>query len=238
MKKNEDHYFKGLTRKEYIEHASRLLERTGKSDITIRELSSEIGCSSSALYRYFKDKNELMYYVNLGVLNNYIIRLNKAAKHWDNVWDSYVGVWDCYCREAFINIRAYDQLFFKNTNVELNNSIHEFYDIFPDNISKSNAIFQQMLTRPDFLGRDFTVALEAVNQNAITYDKAVVLNRSVCMLYKGYFKTIKDEGIEQYGVDPWTRNCIADIDMIVFSLADDLQGYEGYYKGNPPSQGQ
>ncbi len=235
MKKSESNYFKGLTRKDYIVHACQVLERTGKSDITIRELSEEIGCSSSALYRYFKDKDELMYFVNLGTLNEYIKRLNKAATHWKNVWDSYVGVWDCYCREAFINIKAYDQLFFKNTNVELNESIHEFYEIFPDNISKSNPIFQSMLTKADFLGRDFTVALEAVAQNAISLEKAEILNRSVCMLYKGYFKTIKDDGIEQYGVDPWTRKCISDIDMIVFALADDLQGYRGYYRDNPPS---
>ena len=231
----DNNYFKGLTRKEYIEHAGKLLEKSGKSDLTIRELSKDIGCSSSALYRYFKNKDELMYFVNLGILDKYVTRLNKAAEHWTCPWDNYVGVWDCYCREAFMNIHAYDQLFFKNTNVELNKSIHEFYEMFPDNISRSNKIFQSMLSRPDFLGRDYLVALDCAEQGAISIEKAKILNRSVCMLYKGYFKTIKDEGIEQYGADPWTRQCVADIDMIVFALADDLKGYKGYYEGNPAS---
>lgn len=229
-------YFKGLTRKEYIEQAIKLSDKIGVENLTIRNLADELGCSSAALYRYFKNKDELTYFVNLRVLENYIKRLNKAQKGWKTVWDMYSGVWDCYCREAFTHVYAFDQIFFQNPNTTLNKLMGEYYEMFPSNIAQSNEVFHEMLSSADFMGRDYKMCLRCADANAISYEKAEQLNRSVCMLYKGYFKTVKDEGIEKYGVDSWTRQCIADIDMIVNELADDLKGYKGYYVNNQPSE--
>lgn len=234
--KKSSGYFKGLTRKEYIEAATKLSNEIGVENLTIRNLADHLGCSSAALYRYFKDKDELTYFVNLQLLERYMIRLNKAQKNWSTVWDKYSGVWDCYCREAFSNPYEFDQLFFKNPNTKLNTLMKEFFEMFPDNIQSSNEIFQEMLTTADFLGRDYRMCLKCVDAGAISLSKANQLNRSVCMIFKGYFKTVQDEGIEKYGIDSWTRQCIDDIDMIVFALADDLQGYKGYYVNNQPSQ--
>lgn len=232
---NNNNYFKGLTRKEYIERAREIIESKPNSDITIRYLADQLGCSSAALYRYFDSKDELMYFVNLKTLENYIIRLNKAEQYWNNTWDMYVGVWDCYCREAFSNPKAYDQIFFKNSNIALKNSMIEYYKMFPNNFIHANDIFQNMLSTPDFMGRDYLMCLKVADAGCISYEDAKKLNRSVCMLYKGYFKTIQDENIPSSQSDIWTRKCIEDIDMIVFTLAKKLQGYSGYYISNPPS---
>lgn len=228
-------YFKGLTRKEYIERAQEIIKRNKNDEITIRMIADEIGCSSAALYRYFKSKDELMYFVNLKTLENYIKRLNIAQKNWKGIWDCYVGVWDCYCREAFANPKVFDQLFFQNSNVMLKDSMSEYYKMFPSNFEAANDIFQNMLSTPDFLGRDYLMCQKCANAGVLSKENTGRLNQAVCMLYKGYFKTILDEGVEKYGIDSWTRRCIADIDMIVFALADDLQGYSGYYEANAPS---
>ncbi len=227
-------YFKGLTRKEYIELATRIANEQGINHLTIRRLADELNCSSAALYRYFKNKEELTYFVNLQVLETYIERLNKAQLIWDNPWDVYTGVWDCYAREAFTHTEAYDQLFFRHSNTILNDKINEYYKMFPNNITNANEIFQEMLSTADFMSRDYRMCIRCAEANAISYEKSKQLNRSVCMLFKGYFKTVQNEGIEKYGVDSWTRQCIDDIDMIIFSLADDLQGYKGYYVNNDP----
>ena len=229
-------YFKGLTRKEYIERAIEIANKRGVEHLTIRGLADELNCSSAALYRYFKNKEELTYFVNLQVLESYIKRLNIAQANWTNPWDIYSGVWDCYCREAFTHTEAYDQLFFRHSNAILNDKIDEYYKMFPNNITQANEIFQEMLSTADFMSRDYRMCIKCAEAGAITYDKAKQLNRSVCMLYKGYFKTIQNEGIEKYGADSWTRQCIEDIDMIIFGLADDLQGYKGYYVNNDPAE--
>ncbi|MDY2812450.1 MAG: TetR/AcrR family transcriptional regulator [Dorea sp.] len=223
-------YFKGLTRKEYIQRVHGIIERDGCNDISIRKIAEELGCSSAALYRYFENKSELLYYVNLQTLESYIIRLNQEEKHWNNPWEVYVGVWDCYCKEAFSHPKEYNRLFFEHTNETLNYAIREYYEMFPENIKEMNLKFQEMLNTPDFLGRDYKMCLRCVEAGVLSEENAKQLNRSVCMLFKGYFKTVYDEKIEKHKIDAMTRDVIGDIDMIVRALASDLQGYHGYYE--------
>lgn len=80
-KETTQNYFKGLTRKDYIERVCKIMEKDGAEDLSIRRIAKELGCSSAALYRYFNSKSELMYYVSLNTLEGYIIRLNQAEKN-------------------------------------------------------------------------------------------------------------------------------------------------------------
>lgn len=228
----ENNYFKGLTRKEYIRKAREIVERDHLEDVSIRRIAKELGCSSAALYRYFDSKSELMYYVNLNILEGYIIRLNQAEKSWKHPWDVYMGIWDCYCKEAFRHPKVFNMLFFENDNVKLNKSIREYYQMFPENIRNTNTFFWEMLNTPGFLERDFEMCKKCVEAGVLTYDNAVKLNRMACMLYKGYFKTVYDEGIEEAEVDKTVKMYIDDLEIIVAGLASDLQGYDGYYKRN------
>ena len=113
-KETTQNYFKGLTRKDYIERVCKIMEKDGAEDLSIRRIAKELGCSSAALYRYFNSKSELMYYVSLNTLEGYIIRLNQAEKTWRGVWDIYVGVWYCYSQEAFRHPKDYNRLFFEH----------------------------------------------------------------------------------------------------------------------------
>lgn len=223
-------YFKGLTRKEYIQKVHEIIEKEGVEDISIRKIAKTLGCSSAALYRYFDSKSELLYYINLNTLESYITRLNQAEKEWKNPWDIYVGVWDCYCKEAFRHPKAFNMLFFENTNEMLNGAIKEYYQMFPENIKHTNKFFWEMLNTSDFLGRDFEMCKKCEEAGVISYENAKRLNRVACMLYKGYFKTVYDEGVEEDKVDDMVKVFIHDMDMIVASLASDLRGYKGYYQ--------
>lgn len=227
----EKNYFKGLTRRDYIQKVQKIIERDGEMDISIRKIARELGCSSAALYRYFDSKDELVYYLNLKVLESYIARLNEAEKNWENPWDIYVGVWDCYCMEAFAHPAAFNTLFFKNNNVTLSGAIREYYEMFPDNIQNTNEFFLEMLNTSDFLGRDFEMCKKCVEAGVITYENAVRLNRMVCMIYKGYFKTVYDERPDEEKIDALRIQCVRDIEKIVRMLASDLKGYEQYNVG-------
>lgn len=221
----DKNYFKGLTRKEYIQKVQEIMEKSGEKDISIRKIANELGCSSAALYRYFSSKDELIYYLNLKVLENYIARLNEAEKSWKNPWDIYVGVWDCYCEEAFAHPDEFNTLFFKYNNVTLSNAIREYYEMFPDNIQNTSEFFLEMLNTPDFLGRDFEMCKKCVEAGVISYENAVRLNRMVCMIYKGYFKTVFDERPGEDEIKEIKKKCIADIESIVYALASDMKDY-------------
>lgn len=232
---SEKGYFKGLTRQDYVSRAYKIMERDGYKNISIRRLASELGCSSAALYRHFSDKDELLYFVHLQTLERYIKRLSKGMETWANPWDIYVGVWDCYCTEAFSHIEAFDMLFFKNNNEILAQAFKEYYEMFPGAITHTSELFQTMLQSSDFMGRDYLMCQRAEEAGVISHDNAKRLNRAVCMLYKGYFKTVQDGVDDNHTPDFWTKLCIADIDLLVHSLASDLKGYTNYYNRNEPS---
>ena len=104
--KGQSSYFKGLTKRDYIKKTQEIIRAEGREAASIRRIAQEMGCSSASLYRYFENQAELIYYAELNQLSGYIKRLNAAQKSWTNIWEYYVGIWDCYCREAFRNPEA------------------------------------------------------------------------------------------------------------------------------------
>ena len=221
-------YFKGLTRRDYIAKANEIIHSEGIEAVTIRRIAREMGCSTASLYRYFDNRDELLYYAELGEMNDYIRRLNAAEKNWRNVWDIYVGVWYCYSMEAFRKPEAYNLLFFENNNNKLRVSIREYYRMFPENLQLSNRVFHDMLQTPDFMGRDFEMCRKCIRATAILFDDAVKLNRMVCLLFKGYFKTVCDDGIEEKKITPFVGQFIRDIERLIRLFAKDLKGYKEY----------
>lgn len=222
-------YFKGLSRKDYIIKANELIKKDGIDAVSIRKLAKEMNCSSANLYRYFANREELIYYAQLTELKEYITSLNAAEKIWENAWERYVGVWYCYCMSAFRKPVAYNMLFFNNYEMALKDAIGEYYRMFPEEIDESSTSFQAMLTNPDFLGRDFEMCKMCIEDGAISYENAVILNRIVCLLYKGYLKTIIDKKItEEDEINSYVWDFINDCDLVVKSLALDLKGYVNY----------
>lgn len=224
-------YFKGLTRSDYIRKTKELIQEEGIEAVSIRRLAKEMGCSSASLYRYFKNRDELLYYAELGEMTDYIQSLNREEKTWKNVWDIYVGVWYCYSMEAFRKPEAYHLLFFANNNVKLRRSIREYYDMFPEDLKNSNIFFGDMLRTRDFMARDFEMCKRCIRANAIKFEDAIRLNRMVCMLFKGYFKTVCDDKVtDEKQINQYVSLFISDLDRIVSDLAFDLKGYKGYRK--------
>lgn len=223
-----NNYFKGLSRRDYIQKANDIIQAEGIQAVSIRRIARELECSSASLYRYFDSLSELLYCAELRTLKGYIYRLNQEQKGWKNIWEIYVGIWDCYAREAFLHPEAYNLLFFTFTNEKLKISIKEYYELFPEDIKGTNQFFHEMIQTPDFMSRDFEICKRCIQANVITYDNAVQLNRIACMMYKGYFKTVLDEGIDESEIDGRVKMFIADVDMVVNALAKDLKGYRKY----------
>ena len=223
-------YFKGLTKRDYIRKTQEIIQAEGREAASIRRIAKEMRCSSASLYRYFENQTELIYYAELQQLSGYIRRLNEAQKNWTNVWDYYVGIWDCYCREAFRNPDVYDLLFLKSENAKLNATIMDYYELFPETEGVSNQLFMEMLKQKDFMARDYEICKKCIDEGTLTPEAAAQLNRMACLLYEGYFKEVVDKGIREEEVDARVDRYIADLDWIVMHLASDLKGYRGYGK--------
>lgn len=58
-------YFKGLSKKDYIRKTQGIIQAEGRESASIRRIAREMGCSSTSLYRYFENQEELIYYADL-----------------------------------------------------------------------------------------------------------------------------------------------------------------------------
>ena len=141
-----------------------------------------------------------------------------------------MGIWDCYCREAFRNPDVYDLLFLKSENTRLNATITEYYEMFPEAVGETNEFFMAMLRQKDFRARDYEICKKCIEEGALDPEPALQLNRLACVLYEGYFKEVVDKGILEEVVDDRVAQYIEDLDWVVMHLAKDLKGYKGYGK--------
>ena len=95
--------------------------------ISIRRMAKEFQCSTTSMYRYFENVEELLYYANLGYLDEYLAELNIHEKEWHDIWDMHIGIRECYCRIAFRYPQAFDIIFFSSASRNLTTAIREYY---------------------------------------------------------------------------------------------------------------
>ena len=218
-------YFKGLSRRDYIQKAHEIIQAEGMEAVSIRRLAKDMECSSSLLYRYFANRDELLYYSQLPALRGYIQRVKEREKSWNSIWDTYVGLWHCFAEEAFRNAEAFDLLFFSSKNLNLDYAIKEYYSMFPEDIKDTSKIFQEMLQIPDFYARDMFICEKCIKEGGITAENGVRLNRISCVMLEGYLKSILDRGARPEDIENKVTSYTQDVDGVVRWLASDLKGY-------------
>lgn len=224
MKSNSDKtYFKDLNRKDYIKKAYEIIKDEGVQAISIRRIAKEMGCSSTCLYRYFKNLDELLFYAQMGFLNCYLEDLEKASKKWKTVWDQHLGVWECYTRAAFRYPNAFDMIFLHENSKNLDTAVAEYYHMFPENLSGFKEHLKKMLETPDFYERDFAMCMQCVEENQITLENAKKMNHMECTLYMGYLKEILTNGIEENRIEDRVRSFVIDVRDIANLYADEFE---------------
>lgn len=217
-------YFKDLNRKTYIERAVEILKTEGAEAISIRRMAKEFQCSTTSLYRYFENVEELIYYANLGYLDEYLEELNVHEKEWQDIWDMHIGIWECYCRIAFRYPQAFDIIFFSPASRNLTTALREYYDMFPERINIVSPYLQVMLQSTDLFERDMVMAERCAEAGVISAEDAISMNRMVCLLYKGYLKDILDYGLKTDKIEEKVQAFKRDVEDIISVYASDTRG--------------
>ena len=128
-------YFKDLNRRDYIDKAFDIINTEGVESLSIRRIAREFGCSSTSLYHYFKNLDELIYFSYIVYLDEYLEDLNRHESEWKDIWEIHIGIWECYCRTAFRHPKAFNAIFFSETSRMLPEAIREYYAMFPERLN-------------------------------------------------------------------------------------------------------
>ena len=195
-KKSGTSYFKDLSRKDYVELASRIIKEEGVGAVSIRRMAAELGCSSASMYRYFDNLDELLFYAQLDALNEYILDLSIREKEWKDIWDVHFGIWRSYATEAFRNPEAFESVFYRNINRDLGEALKEYYEMFPDAIIRVSPMIKEMLEIPGYYDRD--------------------------TLFLGYFKFVQEHGVEPETIPGLVDRFISESKEITQLYASDF----------------
>jgi AcrR family transcriptional regulator len=225
VKKPGSPYFKCLSRKDYVIKANEIIGKEGVEAISIRRIAAELGCSSASMYRYFKNLDELLFYAQLDALTDYILDLSKREKEWKDIWDMHFGIWRSYALEAFKNPKAFEIIFYRNIDKDLEEALKEYYEMFPEAIVLVSPFLKEMLEIPGYYERDYHVCQMLVKKGKITAENAKKLNHMICTLFLGYFKFIQEKGIRDDEILDMTEQFIGECREIASLYAIDFTSW-------------
>lgn len=88
-----------------------LFARHGVEGVTMRQIATEVGFSSTAAYRYFKNKDEILGAVRASAFNRFSAVIEKATTSGSDVRRSAQAVGQAYLSFALANPDAYRMMF-------------------------------------------------------------------------------------------------------------------------------
>ncbi len=148
----------------------------GIEKVTVRRIADSVGCNSAKLYFYFKDLDQLVTMACLGYLERYTQTL---VSDFDEISDNYqlfFHTWEVFSYFAFSNPSVYNQIFFKNHEVELNEMISEYYRLFPQQFDKISEPVKKMLFAGTILDRNRAILMPLVEDGIIRSDNIELIN--------------------------------------------------------------
>ncbi len=181
-----------ISKKQYISTACKIIEEDGMEALSIRRLGRELNCNTANLYRYFSGLEELRMYAALDSLQGYLSDVSELFASEEDCTRRYFGVWDCFCTHAFAHAQPFNLLFFSEYSSELYKVILDYYEMFPEELSKIDSDLQKIFLQGDFDYRDYLLLHEIVKQGRMEESDAMILNGVAVNLFKGYFKTVLD----------------------------------------------
>lgn len=177
--------------------AIEIINEEGLSALTIRKVADKAGYNSATLYHYFTNLSHLTLFASVHYLKDYAVSLSRELPKTNTPVESYLKVWECFCRSSYEQPDVYKMLFFQTyKDSKLNEIFQTYYEVFPNEIEESILEYTSMLTESNIFHREF-IALTKV-LNSMNCKVSVEDVKSICemniLIYRGMLSTIGQEG--------------------------------------------
>lgn len=163
-----------------IEEVEELLNMNDLSSITIRMISSKLGINSAALYRFFKDVEELKIYACVGKLKAYVDDCTKIEDK-DPI-EVYLRTWELFSTHAFANPDIFIHLFFSKHSDNLSDVIGQYYVLFPNELENLPFQLQTMLKESNVLHRNIML-LRPILKERLTDEEISLRNELIVSFF-------------------------------------------------------
>lgn len=180
-------------KRRYIEATYNLLKREGLDGITIRKVASEAGCTSGAIYKHFKDANELIAVASVRYLRDYAEDARTLSKVDLNPLELNLQLWECFAFYSFTDAPIFENLFFSlsEAGYDTTNAVDIYYECFPEEIQDQKGFIQEMFSGATMFERDSILLKQAAQIGALTEESARYLCTLDTYLFRGMLASVR-----------------------------------------------
>lgn len=208
----------------FIDAAAQIIEEENIDAITIRKVGDIAGYNSATLYNYFESVDHLKLLAAMKFIRPYAEDLPNYISDAKNAYEMNLLIWECFLKHSFKNPEIYYAIFFAKLNNPIYDYVKEYYEIYPQELLKSDEYINTMLLKSNLYDRNATLLEECVSEDLICPEDFPELNEMIMLLFKGMISKIINKEIN----DP--VNIMVERTIKYIKIC-----FQGYLKKNTPS---
>lgn len=187
-------YDKGIeTKKRFIILTYNKLCEKKASELTVRDLARENGCSAAALYRHFESLDYLIAVASVRFLDEYMRQYANLLDSDRDLMEIYIAGWELFNHYAFDRPDIYYRLFWGTDNGVFGAAFQDYFELFPFKGSeKYTAYYYTLLFNENMQERDFIVLRRLENAKRISSRNALFCSYTNPLISKGLIMTAMD----------------------------------------------
>lgn len=174
----------------FIDAADKIIENEGLENVTIRKVADIAGYNSATLYNYFNNLDHLIIFASMKYLREYVEDIPEYIKRATNSLERYFLIWECFCKHSFIKPKIYNLVFFSEFSNTLNDTISEYYSIFPDELADLSLNLNSMLLGNTLYNRTLSLLENCVKDGFISAENVHEINEMSIFIYQGMLNNI------------------------------------------------
>ncbi len=178
----------------FIDAAQQVIEEEGIDEVTVRKVADIAGFNSATLYNYFENIDHLLFFACMKYLKDYAYALPKYLDNEENALDRYLKIWECFIHYAFKKPKIYRILFFEEFKSSTKENIEEYYNLFPEDLTRESKVVTSMLLENNFIDRNKTILRECAKEGYILEEDVEEINELTIIIFKSLLNQLISDG--------------------------------------------
>ncbi|WP_180965805.1 TetR/AcrR family transcriptional regulator [Enorma phocaeensis] len=168
----------------FLRATRKIIDSEGITSVSIRKVATAAGYHSSTLYLYFRNLDELVTFACMGYLVGYCRKMADAASQMKTPRDVYYRTWEIFCNSAFENPQIFQQLFFSEHVLPLDEMVKRYYKVYPHQLDSMDSSVTEMLTAGELDERNIHVLRPLAAELGYDEEETLMVNTMTTCFFK------------------------------------------------------
>lgn len=177
--------------KVFVNSTINLMEKEGIENITVRKVAEISGYNPATIYNYFDNNRQLIFFASINFMKDYFKEIEKIIDKNNDPLDTYIMVWETFCKFSFKNPKIYYSIFGENIEENPTVLINKYFNLFPEDFKYSPAVYLPLLTDSAKYESTITQPLKKCVENGyFTAEEAKKIDEVNMLYYHGMLSLI------------------------------------------------